>query len=164
MTSAYILKLMFRITFTRMNSARTIDMSPSITDFHSLTPNLSDNKFSLKLLSCYNLSYIFHARESVQNVHNCSYSLCTALKSINSINISLCPAQCIMTPRAYHSNSGFNSIIIIILTTNVYHLLLYHQNYHLNTPHCLNLQSLLWHLLTSLYPYLSSTSALTMTM
>jgi len=46
-----------------------------------------------------------------------------------------------MTASTYHSNSGFISIIIIILTTNVYHLLLYHQNYHLNTPHCLNLQS-----------------------
>jgi hypothetical protein len=116
-------------------------MSPSINDFHLLTPHLTDNKLSLKLLSCYNMSYKFQARKVVQNVHNCSYSLCTALKSINSMNISLCPAQCIMTPRAYHSNSGFISIIIIILTTNVYHLLLYHQNYRLNTPHCLNLQS-----------------------
>ena len=148
---------------TRMNSARTIDASPSITDFCSLTPNLSDNKFSLKLLSCYNLSYIFHARKIVQNVHYCSYSLYTALKSINSMNISLCPAQYIMTPRAYYSNSGFISIIIIILSTNVYHLLLYHQNYHLNTLHCLNLQCLLWHLLKSFYSYLSSTSAFTMT-
>jgi hypothetical protein len=138
--------------------------SPSITDFHSFTPNLPENKFSLKLLSCYNLSYIFHSRKIVQ-ISTVAVTACALLWSpLTQWTFPFVQHNVLWHQGHTTSNSGFIRIIIIILTIKVYHLLLHHQNYYLNTPHYLNLQSLLWNLQMSLYPSLSSTSALTMTL